>query len=308
MLAASWFYLEVGIESILVAAVFGGCQAAVLALIVRAVHRIGGHAVTNRWLAAIAVLAFGATIIGVSFVLILASAGIVYVLAADRLRPGAFIIAGVLTALLAVSAVTQYGDPAGPSGVPPGDVPAESRPATPGELLTSGLRAGLLTFGGAYTAIPFLEHDAVDQGKWMSGQTFLDGVALSGILPAPLIIFATFVGYVGGGLIGAVVMTVGVIVPAFSFTLIGHRHLERFVEHRAAHAFLDGVTAGVVGLIGGTALSLVPTAIRGPGGAAIFGLALLALYLWRSGAAIAAVVAVSGFLGLFLFGVVRLAG
>jgi len=74
-------------------------------------------------------------------------------------------------------------------------------------LFGSGLRAGLLTFGGAYTAIPFLRNDAVERGRWMSERDFLDGVALSGILPAPLIIFSTFVGYFGGGPVGALAMT-----------------------------------------------------------------------------------------------------
>ena len=64
-------------------------------------------------------------------------------------------------------------------------------------LLASGLRGGLLTYGGAYTAIPFLQQDAVVRGGWMINGQFLDDIALSGILPAPLIIFSTFVGYVG---------------------------------------------------------------------------------------------------------------
>ena len=75
-------------------------------------------------------------------------------------------------------------------------------------LLLSGLRAGLLTFGGAYTAIPFIQHDAVEVGRWLTNAQFLDGLALSGLLPAPLIIFSTFVGYIGGGPLGAIVLTV----------------------------------------------------------------------------------------------------
>ena len=70
-------------------------------------------------------------------------------------------------------------------------------------LFASGLKAGLLTFGGAYTAIPFVRDDAVGRG-WVSDGQFLDGLALSGIIPAPLIIFTTFVGYLAGGLAGAV--------------------------------------------------------------------------------------------------------
>src|SRR3546814_2863975 len=88
-------------------------------------------------------------------------------------------------------------------------------------LFFSGLKAGLLTFGGAYTVIPFLRADAVGNG-WMTDAQFLDGLALSGILPAPLIIFSTFIGYFGGGPLGAIVMTVGIFLPAFK---IGRAHV-----------------------------------------------------------------------------------
>src|ERR671914_267013 len=83
-------------------------------------------------------------------------------------------------------------------------------------VLFRRLQAGALTFGGAYTAIPFVQGDAVREEGWMSNAQFLDGLALSGILPAPLIIFATFVGFVAGGPFGAVAITAGVFLPAFA--------------------------------------------------------------------------------------------
>ena len=95
--------------------------------------------------------------------------------------------------------------------------------------------------------------------------------------PAPRIIFATFVGFVAGGFAGALAITAGVFGPAFAFTLVGHRQLERLVENRSLHALLDGVTAGVVGLIAATALSLLPVAVRSSYGAAIYAVALASL-------------------------------
>jgi len=163
-----------------------------------------------------------------------------------------------------------------------------------------GLRSGLLTFGGAYTAIPFLQHDAVITGAWMTNQQFLDGLALSSILPAPLIIFSTFVGYLGGGPWGALVLTIGIFLPAFSFTLIGHNFFEeKFIENKAAHAFLDGVTAGVVGLIAVTTIGLFQTAVTDLPSLGIFILSLLALYRWKSKAIIPLVMLGAGALGLF---------
>ena len=79
----------------------------------------------------------------------------------------------------------------------------------------------------------------------MSNAQFLDGLALSGILPAPLVIFVTLVGYLGGGLVGALAMTAGMFLPAFAFTLVGHDLMEQVVERPGVHAALDGVAAGV---------------------------------------------------------------
>jgi chromate transporter len=169
------------------------------------------------------------------------------------------------------------------------------------ELLLSGLRAGLLTFGGAYTAIPFLQNDAVVRGGWMTNSQFLDGLALSGTLPAPLIIFSTFVGYFGGGPLGALAITLGVFLPAFSFTLMGHDYLERLVEKEEVHSLLDGVTAGVVGLIAATTVRLFIAGVDSIPAAIIFALALIAVYRWKAKAAVAGIVLGAGVLGAVLF-------
>jgi chromate transporter len=62
------------------------------------------------------------------------------------------------------------------------------------EIFWEGLKAGLVTFGGAFTVIPYLQDVAVEGKHWLSDDQFVDGLAMSGILPAPLIIFSTFVG------------------------------------------------------------------------------------------------------------------
>jgi chromate transporter len=152
-------------------------------------------------------------------------------------------------------------------------------------LFVSGLKAGLLTFGGAYTAIPFIRDDAVGR-EWLSDGQFLDGLALSGVIPAPLILFATFVGYQAGGLAGALAMTVGIFLPAFAFSLLFFDRLERVVEDERLHRLLEGVAAGVVGLIAATTVELgLGVAQRVPSllfAWLIFACSLALLYLWRS--------------------------
>ncbi len=226
-------------------------------------------------------------------------AGAIYLL--HRRGQGALAVAlgAVLLAAAAIFALNLFGV-APALAAPQAGAPARGAPSLP-ELLGSGLRAGLLTFGGAYTAIPILQRDAVATGGWMTTGQFLDGLALSGILPAPFIIFATFVGYLGGGLPGALAVTLGVFAPAFAFTLVGHDLLERLIERASIHAFLDGITAGVVGLIAATTLRLLGTAIPDAPAAAIFALALLALYRWKAKAAVAGVMLGAGALGLLLF-------
>jgi chromate transporter len=158
-------------------------------------------------------------------------------------------------------------------------------------LFWSGLKAGLLTFGGAYTVIPFLQRDAVTRGAWMSNAQFLDGLALSGLLPAPLIIFSTFVGYLGGGPWGAVAMTLGIFLPAFSFTLVGHDALERWVHHPRIRLFLEGVTAGVVGLIAGTTLALLRVSLTSAGAVVLFAIVLAILFASKAKLVIPGVIA-----------------
>jgi chromate transporter len=132
----------------------------------------------------------------------------------------------------------------------------------------------------------------------MTNTQFLDGLALSGLLPAPLIIFSTFVGYIGGGLPGAIVITIAIFAPAFAFTIIGHDYLERLVDNPSAHSFLDGVTAGVVGLIGATALTLLRETVIGPHAWTIFCLGLIALFVSRSKWTVPVVVLAAGLYGL----------
>ncbi|MDX1378305.1 MAG: chromate transporter, partial [Anaerolineales bacterium] len=172
--------------------------------------------------------------------------------------------------------------------------------ASPLTLFWSALRSGMLTFGGAYTVIPFLQHDAVQVGGWMTNAQFLDGLALSGLLPAPLVIFSTFVGYVGGGALGAVIMTIGIFTPAFAFTMFGHDFLERLVDNKSAHEFLDGVTAGVVGLISATALVILSTTVTSLHAWIIFSASLLLLFRVNAKWTVAVVVLSAGLYG-FLF-------
>lgn len=299
MLVLSWLYFRIDFDRSWIGAAFLGVQAAVVALIVRAVHRIGQHILIDRWAWGVAAGSLVAALFGVSFWLTLPAAGLIYVLAIEgrprlALLATAIAVAAGVGLVLAAPHQIREASTAVVAATAPGNVSALI-------LFLSGLKAGLLTFGGAYTAIPFLRGDAVRQG-WMSDGQFLDGLALSGVLPAPLIIFSTFIGYVAGGLPGAFAITAGIFLPAFAFSLIFYDRLETLVETEAVKAILEGVAAGVVGLIAATALQLIQgllsPADRAPLLLAIGVAALIACYVWKSKFAPPVILGAAGIAGV----------
>jgi chromate transporter len=239
MLALSVAYVEAGLAEEL-DELFYGLKAAVGALVARALWRLSSSFITDAALAALAVISFVLTLIaGAGFALVLVGAGLAYELwtNADRWRGRLTAITpgpGMAWALL--GAITLSLNAA---------------------IFWEGLKAGLLTFGGAYTVVPFLQESAVDQRHWLTAGEFVDGLALSGVLPAPLIIFSTFVGYLAGGLSGALLMTLGIFLPAFLFPIFLHRQLVAIAENRRIRPFLLGVTAGVIGLIAAVTVEIV---------------------------------------------------
>ena len=295
ILALAWLYQKLNFDQPLIAAIFLGIQIGVISLIVRAVHRISEHVLTDKWLWTVAILSAAGSLLGVSFWIVLPAAGLGYAALAAR----RFGFASVVLLLGLGAAVWSAGPIEGLASAPVSEF-VEAGSVGVLALFASGLKAGLLTFGGAYTAIPFVRNDAVGRG-WVTDGQFLDSLALSGIIPAPLIIFATFVGFLAGGLAGALAITAGIFLPAFGLALLFYDRLEKVIEDERLHHLLEGVAAGVVGLIAVTAVQLgwnlsqsVPSLALG---LAIFAASLALLYLWKSKLNVLAVVAGAAMLG-----------
>jgi chromate transporter len=123
------------------------------------------------------------------------------------------------------------------------------------------LKTGLLSFGGAYASLVFVQRGAVAQYHWLSDGQLLDGVALSVATPGPFMLFTTFVGYIASGVIGAILATFFVFLPSFIFVIVGVHYIEKVRENRKIQAFLAGVSAAVVGVIAVVSLDLVPKAL-----------------------------------------------
>lgn len=274
MLAAAAAYVHWVSGDTRLAAPLLGVQLVVLAVILRALVRIGEHVLETRGLLAVAAAALLASVLDVPFWLPLVAGGLAHALAA---RP--WLAAGVV-ALAAGAGLVLYGL----SGqlTPAALVVPGMAVAGPLALFLAGLKGGLLTFGGAYTAIPYVRDDTVGRG-WLEDSTFLDGIAIAGVLPAPLVIFATFVGYVSGGLAGALAITAGMFLPAFGFSLLFFERLEAMVEAPGLHNFLAGVAAAAVGIIAHGLYEIAASTLARvsalPLAAGLFAVALL--MVWR---------------------------
>jgi chromate transporter len=216
---------------------------AVFGIIAAGIIKLGRATIKNIVLATLLVGTFVAMrLTGINFLLLLILAGVINLLIEEglpRLRG-----APVVILLLAANDPTSN--------------------QTSSRLLQMAwlfLKTGLFSFGGAYASLIFLQRGAVDQHHWLTAGQLLDGVALSVATPGPFMLFATFVGYLAGGIPGAIVATFFVFLPSFVFVLGGAHYIEQVRDNRSVQAFLAGVSAAVVGVIIVVSLELLPEAL-----------------------------------------------
>ena len=122
-------------------------------------------------------------------------------------------------------------------------------------------RTGLLVFGSGLVIVPFLKTYVVDQYHWLNQTQFLDSVAIGMMTPGPVVITATFVGYLLSGFAGALSATIGIFSPSFLFTVIGTPLLRRYRSDARLQGFVRGVTIAVVGVLVGTSYLVGKTAV-----------------------------------------------
>jgi chromate transporter len=186
--------------------------------------------------------------------------------------------------------VLYYGNifrrPAAPAlQIAPLPVLAQVAPAvsgsTLGKLLLFFLKAGSLTFGSGLVIVPFLEQGLVEQYGWLDQRQFLIAVAIGMISPGPVVITATFVGYLVAGFWGSLVSTIGIFLPSFILVLIAAPILARHRNNPNVQGFVKGAYAAAIGTILGACVLLGRIAI-GDWLTALIGLASLAiLFRWK---------------------------
>jgi chromate transporter len=225
-------------------AVFYGVAPAVIALILHSCWRLSRLGM-EHWLQwAIAAAAFVVTVVlKAEVALVFIGAGVVGLIYYGTL----FRRAPKAAAFLAI--------PAGAG------IPHAAAPSLFGKLFLFFLKAGSLTFGSGLVIVPFLEKGLVQETGWLSPRAFLIAVAIGMMSPGPVVITATFVGFLVAGFLGSLVSTVGIFLPSFLFVLLIAPLLQRHRGNANVQGFIKGTYGAAIGTILGASVLLGKVAI-----------------------------------------------
>ena len=247
-----------------VTAIFYGVSPAVIALILHSCYRLAKLGMEDWLQWAIAAVCLAVTVIlQAEVALLFISAGIVGILYYGSLfRRTPPVLSVTAAPILAQLAPTASG-------------------SILGKLLLFFLKAGSLTFGSGLVIVPFLEQGLVQQFGWLDQRQFLIAVAIGMISPGPVVITATFVGYLVAGFWGSVVSTIGIFLPSFLLVLIAAPLLARHRGNLNVQGFVKGAYAAAIGTILGACILLGRIAV-GDWLTALIGLVSLAiLFRWK---------------------------
>ena len=249
-----------------VTAIFYGVSPAVIALILHSCYRLArlGMEDVLQWLLAIVCFAI-TTAVRAEVALLFIGAGCVGILYYGTVlrRPSS-------ATPLAAALPTVFPAPAAPVALV----------STLGKLLLFSLKAGALTFGSGLVIVPFLQQGIVEHYGWLNERDFLVAVAVGMISPGPVVITATFVGYLVAGFWGSVAATVGIFLPSFLLVLVAAPLLSRYRANPNVQGFIKGAFAAAIGTILGACVLLGRVAIGDWFTAGVGVAALIALFLW----------------------------
>jgi chromate transporter len=244
-----------------VTAIFYGVSPSVIALILHSCYRLAKLGMEDWLQWCVAVACFLVTVILQSEVALLfigaGTLGALYYGTLWRRPPSATMLLVALPAVPAVSSTLL------------------------GNIFLFFLKAGALTFGSGLVIVPFLQQGVVQEHGWLGQREFLVAVAIGMISPGPVVITATFVGYLVAGFWGAAAATVGIFLPSFILVLVAAPILQRHRANRNVQGFVKGAYAAAIGTILGASVLLGRIAI-GDWLTILIGLASLAfLFRWK---------------------------
>ena len=222
-----------------------GVKPVIIAVVLQALWGLGRVAVKTQFLALVGLSAVAANAVGVNEVATLVGAGAV-VAGAQLAKRNRTETSGVGVGAWVGAAAT------GAAGVLPFSLTA---------LFLFFLKVGAILFGSGYVLLAFLRADLVDHWHWLTEAQLLDAIAIGQITPGPVFSAATFIGYILGGVRGALVATAGIFIPSFFFVAVSGPLVPRLRHSPAAGAFLDGVNVGALALMAMVTWSLARVAV-----------------------------------------------
>ena len=271
-----------------VSGIFYGVSPAVIALILHSSYRLAKLGMEDRLQWLIAAACFAVTVLLEAEVAILfILSGTVGLLYYGRLFKG-----GAAGPLLALS-------PAAPVLLATAAAPEAASGSVIIKLLLFFLKAGAFTFGSGLVIVPFLQQGLVTEYGWLGEREFLIAVAVGMISPGPVVITATFVGYLVAGFWGSLASTVGIFLPSFFIVLIAAPIVARHRANPNLQGFIKGAYAAAIGTILGACVLLGKIAI-GDWLTALIGIVSLAvLFRWKVSNPL--LIAVTAVVGLIAF-------
>ena len=271
-----------------VTAIFYGVAPAVIALILSSCYSLAKLGMEDWLQWAIAAVCFVVTVaVQAEVALLFLASGIVGIAYYGSLFRGKTVPSLPLLAALAVTAPTTNA----------------AAGSILGKLLLFFLKAGSLTFGSGLVIVPFLEKGLVQQTGWLDERQFLVAVAMGMISPGPVVITATFVGYLVAGFWGSLVSTVGIFLPSFLFVLLVAPILVRNRANLNVKGFVKGAYAAAIGTILGACVLLGKIAIGDWLTVLIALISLVVLFRWKISNPI--LVAVTAVIGLIAFPILQ---
>jgi chromate transporter len=284
VLALAWAYVRYG-DTPAGEGIIRGIQPFVLAIIVGAIWGLRRAAIKDVRTIAVAAVVLLLAIAGLSEIPLIFGAGF---------------------ALVAFQAARRWGGRLpGAAGVVPLLFPfGGTRPPGYGalELFLVMLKIGAVLYGSGYVLLAFLRTEFVVNREWLTEQQLIDAIAVGQFTPGPLFSSATFAGYVVGGWGGAAVATTGIFLPSFVFVALTHPLIPRIRQSELAGAFLDGVNAAALALMGFVTFELARETLDDAFGIGLFAAAAMALLRFSPNSALlVAIGASAGLLREFLF-------
>jgi chromate transporter len=144
------------------------------------------------------------------------------------------------------------------------------------KLFTTFAGMSVFLFGGGYVFIPLMQHTVVESAGWLTRQEFVDAIAMSQIMPGPIVLSTVFIGYKMAGLLGAVAATLGIFLPPGILMIAGTHVLNRIKQSALIKAVLRGIRPAIIGMIASAVVAVGMTAQQHWLSLLIFAAALLA--------------------------------